>query len=189
MSEQAGKDRKNVEEYLGIIEERIVKPIRETDIAQYCTATLLLLFPAMDALGKLIHPTKDKPSHRECIKEFCRYMGNEYLECESLLYDLRNALVHNAINVASFMRSVEEEGHEHKHLDVLYEEGDFLVVNTSVMFKDFCEAIGRLREEIVRDEELLKRMARRLVRGNPSLEHYAKTHATPPPMIEFLYAR
>lgn len=96
--------------------------------------------------------------------------------------------MHNAINVASFMRSVEEEGHEHKHLDFLC-QGNFLVVNTSVMFKDFCAAIERLREEIVRDEQLLKRMASRLVRGNPSLEYYDEIHATPPPMIEFVYAR
>lgn len=86
MSEQADEGRENVDEYLGIIEERIVKPLRETDIARYCTATLLLLFPAMDAIGKLIHTTKDKPSHRECMKEFCRYMGNEYISSAKTVY-------------------------------------------------------------------------------------------------------
>ena len=73
------QDLEKVEEYLRVIQERILAPIRETEIHHSCTATLLLLFSAIDGLGKLLHPNK-KARCVKRISEFLDYMGGGYAD-------------------------------------------------------------------------------------------------------------
>ncbi len=44
----SGTDAK-IDEYFSLIQDRIVSPIENTEVRQSCTATLLLLFAAIDA--------------------------------------------------------------------------------------------------------------------------------------------
>ena len=51
MSDQPSQDQDKIGRYLEVIEKRILGPIGDTEIRSYCTATLLLLFAAIDGLG------------------------------------------------------------------------------------------------------------------------------------------
>jgi hypothetical protein len=106
MSDQHSYDREKIEEYFHVIEQRILGPIKKSEIRRYCTATLLLLFAGIDGLGKLIHPD-EKAGCKKRIRAFLNYMGGNYRTREKELLELRNSLVHNAINVASFMSQTE----------------------------------------------------------------------------------
>ena len=100
----AQDDEVKIEEYLKVIEERILAPIQTTEVRQSCTASLLLLFAAIDWLAKLIHPNKNAEVG-ERIRTFLNYMGGDYAVNKKEIYDLRNSLVHNAINVESFFHT------------------------------------------------------------------------------------
>jgi len=73
MTEEALTDQTKIDAYLNIIEERILAPIQKTEIQKYCTATLLILFAAIDGLGKLLHP-EDTAGSGERSRAFLDYM-------------------------------------------------------------------------------------------------------------------
>ena len=72
---------------------------------------------------------------------------------------MRRSLMHNAINVASYM-SQTEIGKD-QHLNQIG-SGGFIYVNTETMYKDFVLSFERLREELKKDEQMLCRAAGRL---------------------------
>ena len=186
MSEQISEEKSKIDEYLNVIQGRIVEPIQNSDIDRYCTATLLLLFAAIDGLGKLIHDDDKAPPSKR-IGVFLDYMGDNYRTCKKELLNLRNSLVHNAINVASFM-SNDEIGSD-KHLTTIGST-DFFYVNTKTMYQDFIRAFERLGEEFKNDKAKLSRAAQRLEWKEVDVEnHNLDVSPTPPPPIEFIYAR
>ncbi len=79
MSGQISEELNKIEEYLDVIQVRIVEPIQKTGIDRYCTATLLLLFAAIDGLGKVIHANA-KAGSNERIRAFLDYMGGNYIK-------------------------------------------------------------------------------------------------------------
>ena len=86
-----------VEEYFNTIDRRLVNFIKASDIKKSCAATLLLIFAAMDGLGKLLHKDTDAgPGPR--FKHFLALMGANYRENEDSIWNLRNELVHNLLN-------------------------------------------------------------------------------------------
>lgn len=186
MSEQISEERNKIDKYLGVIQSRIVEPIQKSDIRRYCTATLLLLFAAIDGLGKLIHDDdKAKPNKR--IRAFLDYMGEDYRKRKKELLELRHSLVHNAINVASFMSQTEMGSDQHlKRMG----SGGFIYVNTTIMYHDFVRAFERLREEFKKDGLKMKRAAERLEwREDDCQDQYLEIPATPPPPVEFIWAK
>jgi len=186
MLEQNSDEHDKIDEYLHVIESRIVEPIQKADICRYCTATLLLLFAAIDGLGKLIHDNpKAQPSER--IRAFLDYMGDNYAKRKKELVGLRRSLVHNAINVASYL-SQTEIGSD-KHLKRIG-SGGFIYVNTSVMYNDFVRAFERLREDIKSDEQIMRRAASRLEWVEDDVEdQHLEIPASPPPPVEFIWAK
>ena len=186
MSEQISEERDKIDEYLDVIQRRIVEPIQKADIRRYCTATLLLLFAAIDGLGKLIHDNA-KARSNERIRVFLDYMGDNYGKRKEELLGLRHSLVHNAINVASFMSQTEMGSDQHlKQIG----SGGFIYVNTSIMYHDFVRAFERLREDFKNDERMMSRAAKRLEWREDDVEdQYLDIPATPPPPIEFIWAR
>jgi len=188
MSSLTTQDLEKVDEYMHIIQTRILAPIRETEIRQSCTATLLLLFSAIDGLGKLLHPSK-KARCVKRISEFLDYMGGGYADHKTELLALRHSLVHNAINVESYL-SRAEPGSEH-HLKEIG-AAKFIYVNTVVMYRDFVEAFNRFHRDIQNNPDLLKQAADRLEwrESNPSDNLDPDMPApTPPPPIEFICAK
>jgi 3-oxoacyl-ACP reductase-like protein len=76
MSSQTSQDQDKIDEYIRVIQERILEPIQETEAKQYCTATLLLLFAAIDGMGKLLHHNSRAGSNQR-IRRFLEYMGGQ----------------------------------------------------------------------------------------------------------------
>jgi hypothetical protein len=182
-------DRDKIDEYLRVIQERILAPIQNTEIRESCTATLLLLSAAIDGLGKLLH-SDDEAWTRDRIHEFLDYMGGDYKVHKEELYELRKSLVHNAINVESFLSKTEMGADQ--HLKKMGAAG-FLYVHTVVMYKDFDDAFKRFRAEIQQDPEMMKRAADRLEwrEYDPfdDLDTPDIAIPTPPPPVEFIHAR
>lgn len=158
MSDRILNDQEKIDEYFSIIQERILKPLQETEVRQYCTATLLILFAAIDGLGNLLHP-KDYARPKQRIKQFLVYMGGDYKVRNKELVQLRNSLVHESLNVDTFLSYVKEGGNQ--HLQELGAAG-FIYVNTSDMYKDFVNAFEKFRKEIYLDPVMMKRAADRL---------------------------
>jgi hypothetical protein len=188
MANQTSLDQEKIDEYLRVIQERILAPIEVTGVLQYCTATLLLLFSAIDGLGKLLH-SDDEAKPGERIRAFLEYMGGDYNVYKEELALLRNFLVHNAINAESFL-SQTEIGNKY-HLKKIGAAG-FIYVNTMVMYRDFVGAFARFRSDIQSNPELRKRAANRLEwrEDNPPDDLDPNVPApSPPPPVEFIYAR
>ena len=186
MLEQISEEKEKIDAYLNIIQSRIIEPIQKADIGRYCTATLLLLFAAIDGLGKLIHDNhKAGPSDR--IRAFLDYMGGNYSKRKEKLLGLRHSLVHNAINLASYM-SQTEIGSD-LHLNRIG-SGGFIYVNTSIMCNDFVCAFEGLQEEFKNNEQMMSRAAERLEWIEDDIEdQYLEIPATPPPPVEFIWAK
>jgi hypothetical protein len=189
MSEQTSQDQEKVEAYLSVIQDRILAPIQTTEIGNYCTATLLLLFAAMDGLGKLLDPS-DKAGPMQRLRTSLDHMGGDYAAYERELLALRNSVVHNAINVASFLSHTGIGGNQ--HLKRVGAAG-FIYVNTSTLYTDFLDALTRFRADIQQDPEKLGRAARRLEWREDSplydLDISDTEKPSPPPPVQFIYAR
>jgi hypothetical protein len=189
MSDQILEDRDKVDEYLRVIQERILAPIEKTEIQSSCTATLLLLFAAIDGLGKLYHPS-DKAKVTKRIEKFLEYMGGDYADNKKQLSNLRHSLVHNAINVESYLSKTEMTSDQ--HLKKIGAAG-FIYVNTKVFYKDFVVAFKRFSDDIQDCQDLRKRAADRLDWRED--DHLDKLDITgdatpsPPPPVEFIYAK
>jgi len=158
-------------------------------VVNFCTATLLLLFAAIDGIGKLLHPDYKAKSNKR-ILGFLDYMGGDYGVYKEKLLNLRHFLVHNAINVESFLSHTEIGADQ--HLKKMGTAG-FIYVNTMVMYKDFVDAFKRFREEIQHDPGMLKRAADRLEWRDDNAWSGTDTSdvAIPslPPSVKFIYAK
>jgi len=186
---QHGQVGDKVDEYLRIIQERILAPIKRTEIQSSCTATLLLLFAAIDGLGKLLHP-KDTAGVTFRINKFLDYMGGEYAVHKQELSKLRNSLVHNAINVESYMSNLSEfEINSDLHLKKIG-DADFIYVNTVIMANDFEKAFTRFKLNIQNDPVLKERADNRLkwaeVDPDDIPENSNAARPSPAPPVEFL---
>jgi hypothetical protein len=116
-------------------------------------------------------------------------MDGDYKVHKKELLILRNSLVHNAINVASFLSQTEMGRDQHlKKMGT----ADFIYVNTVVMYEDFVDAFSRFRADIKHDLAMMKRAADRLEwREDNPVDHLDMNIATPtpPPPVQFIYAK
>jgi hypothetical protein len=145
----------------------------------------LLLFAAIDGLGKLLDP-HDTAGSNQRIRGFLDYMGGDYAAHKKELLHLRNSLVHNAINVESFLSHTEIGGDQHLKMGA----AGFIYVNTTVMYENFVDAFKRFRAEIQHDPVMMRRVANRLEwkEDNPFNDPSIPT-PTPPPPVQFIYAK
>lgn len=161
MTDKTFQDQDKVDEYLNVIRKRILDPIEKTEVREYCTATLLLLFAAIDGMGKLLHPDY-KAQVVERIRAFLEFMDGDYEVYKEQLLELRNSLVHNALSVFCFLSRVEDDpGLVSKHLKVLGAPG-FIYVHTVTMVADFENALQRFRTYIKDNPAMMRRAADRL---------------------------
>jgi len=175
-----------VDEFLSIIQNRIVSPIENTDISQSCTATLLLLFAAFDGLGGLLHLEPDA-GNNERIRCFLDYMGGAYAAKKKQLLALRHGLMHTAVNVESFLSKTEMTVGQ--HLKRIGASG-FLYVNTTVIYKDFATAFAKFRAELATNSELMERASSRLEwKEDQAWDETDGPMPTPPPPVEFILLR
>ena len=98
-----------IDAYFKVIDERIVAPIQNTDVKKSCTATLALLFAAIDGLGTLTCPNKDKNAGAGVrFKSFLRRIGKKYENNSNTLWKIRCGLVHSGVNLESYMFATSE---------------------------------------------------------------------------------
>jgi hypothetical protein len=176
-------DRAKVDEYLQVVQERIVAPIEDTDIRRSCTATLLLLFAGIDGLGYLSHPNS-KAGNNARILHFLKHMGGECAVNKKALLGLRNGLVHSGIAAASYLSHTELDADQHIFMD-----GEFIYVNSMLVFEEFKKAFVRYREELEQDADKMKRAADRLEWcdiGEGSVPPTDDYGPTPPALVEFI---
>jgi len=186
MSDGSSPDQEKVSEYLRVIQERILLPIENTDILEFCTATLLLLFAAIDGLGGLLH-SKNGAGSNARIRRFLEYMGTDYSATKEQLLALRNFLVHSAVSAESFL-SKTEMGRDH-HLKTVGAAG-FIYVNTSLMYDDFVKAFARFRADVESDSVLMKRAADRLEwKEDQAWNEVDGPRPSPPPPVEFIFRK
>jgi hypothetical protein len=172
-----------VDAYLDVIEKHVIVPIRSTNLSESCIATLLLVFASIDGLGRLTHP-KIRAKVEERFELFLiTYFGGLYAKHAKQIYDLRCELVHNALNVSSFM-SKTWMGEIH-HLTRTSPQG-YLFVSSSTLFADFCTAIEMLKGKMLTDAALRAQAEQRLkwVVDDPS--SYWRPFSTPPGPVEFV---
>ena len=113
---------------------------------------------------------------------FIGTLGPAYDAKKAELYELRNALVHNALNAGTFI-SQAALGTEHHLHEVGASTG--LYVNTRVLCRDFVAAFERLKDRLSADPALLSVAAARLeVYDNPYVNN-ANYPATKPPDAYF----
>jgi hypothetical protein len=179
-------DRARIETYLDLVQGRIFPALTSDAVQNSCSITLLLIFAAVDALGKLTHPNH-KAAPGERFREFLESLGMRYKDCADDLWKLRNALAHNAINVESYLSSVELEGWT--HLQSVGPEG-LLYVNTRQMSGDLRQAFGALRARLATDLRGAQSAADRLEWHEVELQSTGGgVGPTPPSPVQFVWAR
>lgn len=164
--------------------------IRKPDILQSCTATILLFFAAVDGLGKLLHPNP-KAKMGERLRSFLDFMGGDYVVRKSQLSNLRNSLMHNAINIDCFMSQADVNGLQHL---TTIPNTNLLYVNTKVLSDDLTNAYNRLRNHLNHDATKLKRAADRLAwKQIPDplecKDSSGQLMGSPPPPIRFIHTK
>src|SRR3972149_4381703 len=173
----ASEEHEKVSEYFDLIDGHVLSPIENTDVRQSCLASLMLLFSAKDGWGRLL-PPQSNAGVGERFKAFLPRLGPGYVGREEALWDLRNSVMHNGLNTASFMSHV-ETGEQH-HLEVVPPE-NLLYVSTSVLLKDFRVTFERLKQEILQDPRRLVQAASRLCGGAGKSPAWGAHQVTPPP--------
>jgi hypothetical protein len=171
--------------YLDLIAARALKPLESEVVQNSCSTTLLLVFATVDALGGLIHKN-DEAGNKERSREFFRFMGVEYAERFEQLWNLRNALIHNAMNVESYLSSTEMEGWA--HLKRIGGSG-LIYVNTGFASRDLFGAFRRVRSLFEEDSEAATRAADRLDWVDDAQEPVGQEPLpTRPSPVRFVYA-
>lgn len=180
------ENRSKVAEYLDLVESRVLRPLSCDAVQRSCSTTLLLVFAAIDALGKLTDED-GKASVRVRFQDFLGFMGVEYKERSTELWKLRNALVHNAINVESYLSSTELAGWA--HLKRIGGSG-LIYLNTGLASRDLVEAFGRVKTLLATDKRAAQRAADRLEWVEDTQQAVgAESLPTQPPQIQFVHAR
>lgn len=180
------QDKDKVDEYFNVIHERILAPFQKTEIQNYCTVTLLILFPVTDGLGKLLHSDSEANVHDRFF-EFLDYMGGDYKvpAVKKELWKLRNSLVHNAISVESFLSKTEMSADQ--HLKTIGAPG-YIYVNTKVMCKDCLDAFRKFSDYLNNNPVMMKRAADRLEWREEREDLNIPTPSLPP-SVRFIYTK
>ncbi len=138
-----------INKFINLLKERTINPIDNTDIKESCTATLLLIFAAVDSLSKITccdqqyDLLKKKRGNNVRFTGFLEnVMRNKYSNFKDDIYNLRNDIVHTGINTKVIFS---KNQHDNKHLQIVNEH---LWINTKQFLYDFKEAIEQIYIDI-----------------------------------------
>lgn len=174
-------DKDKVDAYLKAIEDYVIAPISTGGVGEHCVASLLLIFAAIDGLARLTHPNPSAGVGNR-FKSFVGTLGSDYEAKADELYELRNALAHNALNAGTFI-SKAALGAEH-HLCDVGGPGE-LYVNTRVFCDDFIATFRRLKERLAAEPDFLASAADRLEVYDNSYVNDVMFPTTKPPSSYF----
>jgi hypothetical protein len=138
--------------FLDLLKKRTVDKIEDTDIKikESCTATLLLLFAAIDSLSKITCTDqhyqkylKNKSGVKDRFKGFLEeVMGNQYKDFSENIFNLRNDIVH--IGIASNV-TLSKDQIRGKHLQLI---NGCLWINTNKFLDDFKKVLGDIENSL-----------------------------------------
>ena len=142
---------KKFKNFINLLEKRTINSIDNLDIKESCTATLLLLFAAVDSLSKITCSDdqydlykKNKGGNKSRFKGFLdKVMGNEYAVCKDDIYELRNDIVHTGINTNVIL----SKSQDHKKHLIKSSDG-YLWINTNQFLDDVKKAIEQIKNDI-----------------------------------------
>ena len=139
--------------YIEKLEERTINPIDDLKINRSCTATLLLLFAAIDSLSTL---TCDKDGYKLFKKNekhpgsgirftsfISNLMGGKYAGRESDLWSLRCSIVHTG-----FGKKVQITKSNNRDMHLEEDRNGFLWINTNQFFDDLKNAIKTVKIDV-----------------------------------------
>lgn len=169
------------EEFFNVINRSIVTPLKTPAFTESCFATLMLVFPAIDALGKLTDDNTNAGAGTR-FKNFLARLGNRYSSVKDNLWKLRCSLLHNGINVAAFLSKL-NDSHEF-HLQTTTNRKQ-LMINTRTLAQDFCVAFETLQDEVRHDRNLASRCEARLAFVTDEIHGDWPCQSTRPPGIDF----
>jgi len=169
-------------EYMHVIQEHVVRPLRDTAVAESCFAAAMLIFGAVDGLGRLVHRDADAGAGQR-FRFFVARLGKNYARRKAALWRLRNSLAHNSMNVASFMSKTAEARGEH-----LEEFCGCVFVHTKELLAHFENALIQLESEFNTNPVLFQRAESRLQWAYIPWSRWKGGHVltTQPPPIEFI---
>ena len=169
-------------EYLRVIREHVIMPLERTSVSESCFATAMLVFGAVDGLGKLTHPSSNAGAG-DRFKHLLPRLGPTYSALANELWLLRNSLAHNAMNVACFMSKANDAWGEH-----LEKYGSLIFIHTGRLLSDFKAALDKLEMEFKTNALLFQQAESRLDWGyiDPPGWRNGGIIATPPPGIDFV---
>jgi hypothetical protein len=174
-----------VSQYLSLIEQHVIDPLQQSALAESCYATLLMVFGCIDGLGKLIHARDDAGAGAR-FKYFIARLGPEYDACTDHLWELRNSVAHNALNVAAYLSNVPSTSDVHLKTS---SSGTQFVVNTRCLLDDFVKAFNVLKNELDRDSDFAKLAESRLTYGEIPATEFQHYPTTAPPPVQFVQIR
>ena len=151
-------DKEKVDAYLKAIDDYVIGPIQSSSVGEHCIASLLLIFAAIDGLARLTDPNAASNVGTR-FRNFIETLGTDYEAKKVELYELRNAMVHNALNTGTFISQAPLGAED--HLRNVGGPGD-LYVNTRVFCDDLAAAFKRLQTRFASDPSFLVMAANRL---------------------------
>ncbi len=172
-------------EYIAAVREHVIQALEGAPVADHCFAAAMLIFAGIDGLGRLVHPNSAAGAG-ERFKGFLPWLGGDYQRRERQLWDLRNSLDHNAINVACYLSKTEDARGEHLEVD-----SGHLFVHSVRLLADFRAAVDALEAELERDAALFGQTESKLERAYLDLPGWRNPNvqSTPPPIVRFVYVR
>jgi hypothetical protein len=137
---------KKFNKFIDLLEKRTINPIDNLNIKESCTATLLLLFAAVDSLSKITCSNseyKNEKGNKDRFTGFLdKVMGNKYAVCKYKIYGLRNDIVHTGINTKVILSNSQDHK---KHLESV---DGYLWINTNQFLDDFKKAVELIKNDI-----------------------------------------
>jgi hypothetical protein len=155
---------KKFKDFINLLEERTIHPIDNTDIKESCTATLLLLFAAVDSLSKITCSDKEFALYKEnrgsnylrFTSVLDKFMCNKYAIYKDPIYSLKNNMVHTGINTKVILTKSQ---HLEKHLQFVDE---YLWINTNQFLDDFKKTIEKIKNNIDEQGKIYQNAKKRL---------------------------
>ena len=154
---------KKINEFMDLLKKRTIDPLDNTDIKESCTATLLLIFAAIDSLSKITYNDEKHKQFKNHSGVWDRFTGfldkvmrNKYADCKDKIYKLRNDLVHTGINTRVILSKSQD--HE-KHLKSV---DGYLWINTNQFLDDFKKTIEKIKNNIDEQGKIYQNAKKRL---------------------------
>ena len=135
---------KKFADFLDLLIKRTIYPIHNSDIKESCTATLLLIFAAIDAISKIT--CNDTVYAQGSKARFKHYLSNDmgagYGVFETQIYALRCDIVHTGINTKV---TLSKKPNDTRHLE---QRADGFWINTLLFLADFEKSIIEVKKKV-----------------------------------------